>query len=174
MTRHLPRLSILLALVALAQPAGADEVAFTAVGAGGLKFTGKTSEVTTAQDGDKFVVKVALKHLDSGIGLRDDHMCKKYLQVDQYPDAELTVARSALKLPDSGDVSAEATGTFTLHGKSKDLPFKYKASKGKAGIDVDGALHLDMRDFAIEIPNYLGITVKPDVDVAARFTTAAK
>jgi polyisoprenoid-binding protein YceI len=178
MTRSaLTRLSILSAavtLTAFAQQARADEVVFTGIGAGGLKFSGKTSEVTTAQEGDKFVVKVALKKLDTGIALRDDHMTKKYMECEKFPDATLTVARSALKLPESGESSGEATGTFAMHGKTKDLPFKYKATKGAAGTDVEGTLHLDFRDFGIEIPNYLGITVKPDVDVAAKFTTAVK
>lgn len=178
MTRStLTRLAILtaaLTFTALAPQAQADEVVFTGIGAGGLKFSGKTSEVTTSQDGDKFVVKVALKKLDTGIGLRDDHMTKKYLEVEKYPDAQLTVARSALKMPESGESSGEATGTFALHGKTKDLPFKYKATKGGAGIEVEGSLKLNFTDFGVEVPNYLGITVKPDVDVVAKFTTAAK
>ena len=30
-------------------------------------------------------------------------------------------------------------------------------------------MHLNMNDFAIEVPSYLGVTVKPDVDVIAQF-----
>jgi hypothetical protein len=30
-------------------------------------------------------------------------------------------------------------------------------------------MHLNMNDFGIQVPSYLGVTVKPDVDVAAQF-----
>ncbi|MHB8872125.1 MAG: YceI family protein [Myxococcaceae bacterium] len=165
---------VALAVMALSQVAEADEASFTATGAAGLKFSGKTQEISAAHAGENVVVKVLLKHLETGISLRDKHMTEKYLQVDQYPEAVLTVPFAQLKLPEEGEVSAEATGTFSLHGRSKPLTFTYKASRGKDGLAVNGTLRLDLRDFAIEIPSYLGVTVKPNVNVAATFKLAAR
>ncbi len=163
-----------LSAVVSAAPARADdtEAVFTATGAGGLKFQGKTNEIRAVDEGDNLVVKVALRQLATGLALRDRHMKEKYLQVQQFPEAELKVARATLKVPADGEVSGEGTGRFSLHGKSKDLPFKYKAKRGKDGIAVEGSLHLNFGDFGVEVPSYLGVTVKPDVDVTAKFTVA--
>ena len=45
------------------------------------------------------VITVPLANLSTGIGLRDHHMKEKYLEVQKYPSATLTIARSALKFP---------------------------------------------------------------------------
>ena len=35
-----------------------------------------------------------------------------------------------------------------------------------------GTVHVNMNDFGITVPVYLGVTVKPDVDVSASFHVA--
>jgi hypothetical protein len=45
----------------------------------------------------------------------------------------------------------------------------YKASRNGTAYDVKGDLKVDFREFGIEIPNYLGATVKPPVDVNVAF-----
>ena len=158
------------ALLATAASAGDAKCVFKAVGAGGLSFQGKTAEVSAKTEGANVVVTVVLKQLETGISLRDKHMKEKYLQVDKFPVALLTVTRSTLKEPSAADTQGEGSGTFTLHGVSKVLPFKYTASKGKDGISVSGTLRLNMNEFGVEVPSYLGVTVKPDIDVEAQFT----
>ncbi len=165
------------AALAAASPAAraeAPEASFTAVGPAGLKFTGKTGGVQAATEGDNLVVTVALKGLDTGLDLRNKHMREKYLQVDKYPNAVFTVPWSAIKRPESGDVEAEASGTLTIHGQTKPTKVRYKASKSGSNYAVDGSLKLDLRDFGIEVPSYLGVTVKPEIDAQARFTIAAR
>jgi polyisoprenoid-binding protein YceI len=67
-------------------------------------------------------------------------------------------------------VSAEARGTMKIHGKTKTVPIRYSAKKNGAVIQVMGSLRLDIRDFGIEVPSFLGVTVKPEVDIAVTFS----
>src|SRR5262249_36771947 len=115
-------------------------------------------------------VQVPLASMKTGISIRDKHMHEKYLQTPNYPTAELNVPRSALKIPaDGANSSGDAAGTLALHGKSKPINFHYTGTREGSKLKVKGTMHLNMNDFGIEVPVYLGVTVKPDVDVAAQF-----
>jgi polyisoprenoid-binding protein YceI len=113
---------------------------------------------------------VPLSNLATGIALRDRHMKEKYLEVQKYPDATLTVARSSLKVPPSGaHATADAPATLTLHGATRPVTVHYEASGEGDGLSVNGTFHVKMDEFGIAVPSYLGVTVKPDVDVHATF-----
>ncbi len=157
----------LLAAAKLAK-AGGSTAGFKVAGPAGLTIEGTTPDLALRDDGQNVVVVVPLGALTTGIGLRDKHM-KEYLEVQSFPQGELTVARSALKLPSGGASSGDAKGTMKLHGKTKDVTVHYTASPSGDGFDVKGATHIDMRDFGIKVPSYLGVTVKPDVDIDVRF-----
>lgn len=150
--------------------AGAS-VSFTAVGPAGMKIIGTTSDLVVKDDAQKIAVAVPLANLKTGIDLRDRHMRDKYLQVDQFPTAELEVSRSSLNLPaDGANAAGTGQGTMKIHGKTKPVSFKYTAKRSGASYDVSGTVQLNVKDFGIEIPSYMGVTVKPDVDVAVKFT----
>jgi polyisoprenoid-binding protein YceI len=146
--------------------ANGGDVQFNATGPGGLKITGTTTQISVKEDGANVVVTVPLGNLDTGIALRNKHMKEKYLETDKYPNAELVVAKSALK----ADGGGSATGTMKIHGKSKDVSFTYNAKKGGSGIAVDGVAHINIKEFGVEVPSYLGVTVKPEVDLNVKFT----
>lgn len=167
------RIACLLAALSLAPLAadaklaasGTSSVAFSAAGPAGLKIAGTTADFGVSEDSGNVTITVPLKNLTTGIGLRDKHMREKYLEVGKYPDAVLTVSRASLKVPGAGD----ATGNVKLHGKAKDLPFHYDTRRDGQVIKVTGSLRLNMKDFGIEVPTYMGVTVKPDVDVTVSF-----
>jgi polyisoprenoid-binding protein YceI len=111
-----------------------------------------------------------LKSLKTGIELRDTHMKEKYLEVDKYPEAKLTLAN--LEVPAQFSAGPE--------GHLKGLAFKGKLKLKNAERDIEGTCDVDrqkqtvsltaqftikLTDFAIEIPKYLGITVAEDVAV---------
>jgi polyisoprenoid-binding protein YceI len=148
---------------------GNAEVSFTALGPAGLKIVGTENEVRVTDGPTAVSVVVPLGKLQTGISVRDQHM-RKYLQTDQYPTGELEVQRAALKIPHPGEnVTADGAGTMKLHGKTKSLPFHYTVSRDGAKLKVNGTIKINMGDFGISVPSYLGITVKPDVDVAVHF-----
>jgi len=152
---------------------GRARVRFTAIGPAGMKIVGKTSELQIVDDGKMVMVKVPLRHLKTGIGLRDRHMRDKYLEVGRYPDTRLAVARSALQAPEDGaSVEGDATGRLTLHGQTHGVRFHYRARNDGGVYHVSGSLRLNMKDYGITVPSYFGVSVKPVVRVGVHFQVA--
>jgi polyisoprenoid-binding protein YceI len=148
---------------------GDANTSFKVAGPAGLSIEGKTADMNIADDGATVTVTVPLQNLSTGIELRDKHT-KNALEVDKYPSCTLAVARSALKFPTAGgDTSGDASGKMTLHGQTKDVTFHYTAHLDGDTISVSGTTRVNVDDFGITRPSYLGVTVKPDVDVATAF-----
>jgi polyisoprenoid-binding protein YceI len=148
---------------------GPASVTFTAAGPGGMKIVGTTTDLDVADDGQNVTISVPLANLTTGISLRDQHMKEKYLQVQSFPTATLRVARSAVQVAPGATAEADIPGTMTIHGHDHPVTVHFKARSSGANVDVDGATHVNMKDYAIEVPSYLGVTVKPDVDLAVHF-----
>jgi polyisoprenoid-binding protein YceI len=143
-----------------------SEVVFHATGPAGLKIEGKTKDLKVNEEGGKILFVVPLAGVDTGISLRNKHMTEKYLEVAKFPAAKLTVERSALRLPEEGKESAgKAPGTMEIHGVSKPVEVTYKARRAGSGYNVEGSVKLSIKAFGIEIPSYMGVTVKDDVEV---------
>jgi polyisoprenoid-binding protein YceI len=150
-----------------------QHVSFVASGPAGMKIEGSTSELSLADQGDNIVITVPLANLSTGIGLRDRHMRDKYLEVPKYPSATLSVARSALKVPSAGDkVQMDVPSTVTLHGQARPVTVHYEAKRDGATVLSHGSFRINMTDFGVVVPVYLGVTVKPEVDVSANFRVA--
>ncbi len=79
----------------------------------------------------------------------------------------LRVSRSELTFPKEREAAeGTAMGELTLHGQSRPVQVHYRAELGAHGvIDVRGSLQLDLRDFGISRPNYLGVSVAPEIEV---------
>lgn len=150
---------------------GGSSAGFHAKGPAGMAIDGTTSDLQVSDDGTTVTVTVPLQNITTGIGLRDSHT-KKYLGVDQFPSAQLSVARSALKFPNAGDsAEGDAKGTMKIHGQSREITFHYKAKHDGDTYSVAGTAPVNMNDFGIETPGYLGVKVKPNVTVFANFQT---
>ncbi len=123
--------------------------------AAGSKIEGSTSAVTFAEEGDKVVVRVDLKDLDTGMGMRNDHMRNKLL--NKKYGAELSIAKSALKsvTKPNGTVDGAVDGTLRLnfdHGKkdggtSKGVKVKLSSKEDGGGLKVNGSTTFNYRDF---------------------------
>jgi polyisoprenoid-binding protein YceI len=149
------------------------KVAFEATGPGGMKIDGTTADLTVADDGTTITVTVPLTNLSTGIGLRDKHMKEKYLEVDKYPNAVLTIPRAGLKIPHAGEqAAADVGGTVQIHGQTRPVTVHYDARGDGSTVAAHGAFRVNMNEFGITVPVYLGVTVKPDVDVSASFKVA--
>ena len=150
-----------------------SRVSFEAAGPAGMKIEGSTPDLTVADDGTNVVITVPLANLSTGIGLRDHHMKEKYLEVQKFPSATLTIARGALKVPAGGEqVAVDVPGSVQIHGQTRPVSVHYEAKGEGAAFGARGAFHVNMNDFGITVPTYLGVTVKPDVDVSASFHVA--
>lgn len=155
------------------QGASGPAVTFTAVGPAGLKIEGKSSELSVVDDATNVAITVPLANLKTGIDLRDKHMREKYLEVQKYPNADLQVTRASLKFPaDGAESNGDAQGVMKIHGQSRPVTFHYSAKRGGTKLDVSGTVNLNINDFGIQVPSYLGVTVKPEIQVAVRFNTS--
>ena len=148
---------------------GEPEVGFTATGTVGLKFDGKTTKMVAKDDGKNTVITVMIKDLDTGIGLRNRHMSED-LESEKFPEIALSIPDESLKaLAEGKAAEGEGKGTFSLHGKSKEVTFKYKTAC-KAGVcDVDANGSINLKEYDVKVRSYMGVTVKPDVAIRAKF-----
>lgn len=171
--RLLVGITVLVSTTALAgwSKVGDGSASFKGTGPAGFKIEGKTKSVDVKDDGKALTVVVSLKDLETGIELRDKHMREKYLEVDKHPEATLSVPLDAVKWPEDGKSSeGEAKGTFAVHGKSKEITFKYKVTNAKGTYAVEGEAPINFKDFDVSVPTYLGITVKPDITIVSTFS----
>lgn len=165
-------LAMLVSLPALAavQKVGSSSATFSGKGPAGFKLDGKTEDLSVKEDGKTVTVTVALAGLDTGIELRNKHMREKYLEVAKYPNAVLEVPLAAFILPEEGkSTQGKGKGKMTLHGKTQEVPFSYTLQRKGGTYSANGSVPLNLKDFDINIPNYLGVTVKPDIETAVTF-----
>ena len=124
-------------------------------------------EVSLDEDDSALTFKVPLAPIETGISLRDVHL-HQMLETDKYPAATLRILRSQLTFPKEREpVERTAEGELTLHGQSRTVKVHYRAELGASGVTkVRGSFQLDMRDFDIKAPSYLGVSVAPKVEVS--------
>ena len=165
-TRSLLALTALTASAAFAAwtQEGAATVTFDAKGPAGFKIHGASEKVAVADDGKTLKLSVKLEDVDTDNGLRNKHMLEDTHAKD-FPVVTLTVPTASLK--ESG--AQEATGTFELNGQKKDVKFSYTPKCAGNVCEVEGSAPLNLGDFGIKIRSYLGVTVKPDITVGAKF-----
>lgn len=117
-------------------------------------FSGESSSLAGFLDLESNVVDfyLDLNTLDTGIGLRDKHMRKNYLETDKYPFAEFT--GKVQILPDSFDKPKEVKveGTFKIHGVERQVLIPGSMVKEAGGIRVKASWDLLLQDYQIEIP----------------------
>lgn len=117
-------------------------------------FSGESSKLAGFLDLEANVVDfyLDLNTLDTGIGLRDKHMRKNYLETDKYPFAEFT--GKIRTLPNSFDNLQEVMveGTFKIHGVEREVLIPGSMMKEAGGMRVKAAWDLLLQDYQIEIP----------------------
>lgn len=150
---------------------GASKVSFTWKGPAGFKLVGTTEKLSLQDDGQSLTLTVPLDSLDTGIELRNRHMKEKHLETARFPQAVLVVKRSELLVPAQGETkSGQAKGKLTLHGETREVVLQYRAERADARTTkVTSQVKLNFKDFGVTVPSYMGITVKPDIDIDVAF-----
>lgn len=133
-----------------------------------IKGHGEGPDTKLTLDGKNLSGELVFKMetLDTGIGMRNEHMKDKYLEVQKYPTSTLKL--KDVVLPEGFSVANPELkdfpfkGKLTLHGVEKDVEGKVNVAKDlKATADFE----IKISDFAIAIPSYLGITVADSVKI---------
>jgi polyisoprenoid-binding protein YceI len=147
-------------------------------------FDGRTANITGTVVADPAApaqasvdVSVDLTSLDTGNGLRNQHMREKYLQTDRFPKATFksvsVVAPPSIATSQPADLTI--TGDFTLHGVTKRVTIPVKATLLADGrIHVISAFQVRMPDYGIEVPKNVLVTVDDAVGVRMDLFAKAK
>lgn len=147
----------------------------------GGSFDAKTAALTgtvnatggPALDGS---LAVDLRSLDTGISLRNDHLREKYLEVDKGPGfdkavlSNITLNGVNVEAPDG---KGSFNGALTLHGVTKPVSGPVEVRKAGGGLRVRASFPVNLRDYNIAEPRYLGVGVKDTVQVDVAFTTTS-
>ena len=118
---------------------------------------------------------IDLRTLDTGIDLRTEHMREKYLEVDKGPDYEkATLSEIDLKglVPDAPEGKGSFTGTLMLHGTKKAVGGPAEIRKAGSGFRVKASFPVNLSDFNIPEPRYLGVGVKNTVQAEVTFAVS--
>lgn len=112
-------------------------------------------------------LSIDLKSLDTGIELRNDHLRNVYLEVDkgqEFDRAVLTDIRLEGVDWDTFQGKTEFSGTFLLHGTRKTVSGTAEIHRQATGVRVEASFPIELAEFGIAQPRYLGIGVKSRVE----------
>jgi polyisoprenoid-binding protein YceI len=140
------------------------------------KTTAISGSVTAGANGAPALdgsVVVDLRTLDSGVSLRNEHMREKYLEVDKAPEyGQAVLSEIALKGLSSDRPAGKGsfTASLTLHGVKKAVTGAVDVHPAGEGLRVKASFPINLSDYNISEPRYLGVGVKNTVQVEAAFT----
>jgi polyisoprenoid-binding protein YceI len=133
-------------------------------------FQGRTDQVRGTIDlgsgGDGAIalhVVVDMASLDTGIALRNRHMCENHLHTDEHPEAVFHGAKvvegDAAALASPGDHAVTLEGDFTLHGVTRTIrvPATLARTAGEEGprLRLTSEFEVALADYGIPRPRML-------------------
>ena len=161
--RRLKRALAVLGVMFVLQPSAAQEFMTEA---GHAEFTSSVPLHTFTGESDHLVGRIDLSEnvvdfyldlttLETGIGKRDKDM-RETLETDEYPFAEFfgeldsPIDRSVYEAQ-----PAIATGTFTIHGVSREITVNGTVTPQEDGLQLEASWTLRLEDYDIEPPSLL-------------------
>ena len=146
----------------------------------GGSFDAVTSDVSgtlrrEAEDTGSYTgeLRVALETLDTGIGLRNEHLRSTYLELDRGPAFRQAVLSGIVldEPPPAGNRRHETgfSGMLTLHGLQRVVEGEAELRRRDGRVQVEAAFSLRLDAFDIPPPRYLGIGVRDTVEITIRF-----
>ena len=122
--------------------------------------------------------KVDLRTIDTGIGLRNQHMRDNHLHTSKYPEATFVLTQfvnvSRADLAPGETVSAQAEGEFTIHGVTKAYQIPVTLTYVPGGdegniIKVTGDWSLKLADHNINRPEFLFMRLAEEQKISVVF-----
>ncbi len=142
------------------------------------KTTSLTGALTLASAGPAVMagsLAVDLRTLDTGIGLRNEHLRNAYLEVGkgQGFDAAVLSDIDLGGVPETFRGRTRFTAELLLHGVKKAVGGQAEVRREGPAVRVDASFPVTLADFGIAKPQYLGVGVKNDVQVRAALVATA-
>ena len=174
--------------VFLVKPGGDTKVVFTSK-APTETFEGKTHrmEGTLTLDptavGDSITVhlEVDMASLDTGKGMRNQHMRENHLETAKYPksvfDGAAVLSPPGAKLEPGKPIAFQIEGTFTLHGVSRRLrcdaeaTYWLQGTSGRLGFKAN--FPVTLADYSIRRPEFLFLKLAETQQVRVSATASA-
>lgn len=128
---------------------------------------GMAPDTTQPLDGD---LAVDLQTLETGIGLRDDHLRKKYLEVERGPAYAQAHLRNIRVEKLAGKTPFRAV--LMLHGQTKEVTGTADIKPEGDGYRLNASFPVRVSEFGIPEPTYLGVGVKDEVTVRVNLNAA--
>jgi polyisoprenoid-binding protein YceI len=122
-------------------------------------------------------LEVDLRTLQTGIGLRDNHMRERYLEVHRGETfAAATLDRIRLEGLDPLNPTGKATfrGVLMLHGQEREVTGTADIRRTAQALRVQATFPIKVTDFEIANPTYLGVGVRNELVVAVNFKVTPK
>jgi polyisoprenoid-binding protein YceI len=116
---------------------------------------------------------VDLRTVDTGIDLRNEHLREKYLEVDKGAGYDQAVLSDIVLQGLNADAPAgkgSFTGSLMLHGVKKTVTGPVEIRQAGTGWRVRASFPVNLPDYNIDKPRYLGVGVKDTVQVLVTFT----
>ncbi|HXY39242.1 MAG TPA: YceI family protein [Vicinamibacteria bacterium] len=109
---------------------------------------------------------VDLRSLDSGIGLRNEHLRDNYLEVGKGSGYEQAVL-SDIRLDGDSAVQGRTgfSGKLQLHGTTREVKGQAEVHRDGNSVRVDASFPVSVSDYGIPKPQYLGVGVRNEVQV---------
>lgn len=136
----------------------------------------------------KGMVKVPIANIKTGIDLRDEHLrSKDWLNAEEYPYAEFHLKGiknpSSKKLVDGEKVKATLVGTFSVHGKTKEvevpaqLTYFKETEQTKARTEgnllvANTEFSINLSDYGVKIPSMVVGKVSEEVKITVNFVAS--
>jgi len=120
-------------------------------------------------------LSVDLKTLDTGIGLRNDHMRDEYLEVGKgsgFEKATLSDIHLGDVDPDTFQGRTSFSGTLELHASRQLVSGEAEIRREGSSVKVEATFNVTLADYGIPKPQYLGVGVKSQVQVKVSLLAA--
>jgi len=117
-------------------------------------------------------LSVDLTTLDTGIGLRNEHLRRNYLEVGRgtgYDHAVLSAIGLGDVDPGTFQGRTAFAGTFRLHGTERHVSGQATIRREGGSLRVEAGFTVAIADYGIPKPQYLGVGVRNEVTVTVSF-----
>jgi polyisoprenoid-binding protein YceI len=114
-------------------------------------------------------LSVDLVTLDTGIGLRNEHLRSRYLEVGRgegFDRAVLSEVRLGVADARGFEGKTTFTGTLLLHGTKNPVAGQATVRREGKAVRVEASFPVTVSAFGIAKPQYLGVGVRDQVTVA--------
>jgi polyisoprenoid-binding protein YceI len=138
--------------------------------------TGSLALVTARPPVLRGELSVDLTTLDTGIGLRNEHLRDKYLEVgrgDAFGKAVLTDIHMGDLDSSTFEGRTSFTGAFSLHGAKSQVKGQADIRRDGPAVRVEASFPVALTDYGIAKPQYLGVGVRTEVRVDVSLVLAA-